>query len=54
MKRASERPLSLYSEESDLDVFTGASKLYWSGFLASGLVVDTAKISNVLKRRGDR
>ena len=35
-------------------VLTDASKLYWSGVLASGLVVDTERISNVLKHQGDR
>ena len=54
IKKASESHLSLYSEEQDLYVLTDASKLYWSGVLASGLVVDTERISNVLKHQGDR
>ena len=54
IQRASESHLSLYSEQLDLYVLTDASKLYWSGVLAGGLVVDTEKISNVLKHQGDR
>ena len=53
IQKASESHLSLYSEQLDLYVLTDASKLYWSGVLASGLVVDTEKISNVLKHQGD-
>ena len=51
IQEASSRHLALYSEDQDIYVLTDASKLYWSGVLACGRVVDASKISNVLKNQ---
>ena len=49
IKVASESHLALYSVDQDIFILTDASKLYWSGVLASGQGIAAEEITNVLK-----
>ena len=48
-RQASSRHLALYLTNDDLYIMTDASKLYWSGVLATGKMVEISEISRALK-----